>query len=383
MVRLKTKIFIRGNYGFGNLGDDILMLSIANIVQNICSPEDITIEVENPKIAKKWIKNVNFVQYGQFKEICSIIEIYGGGGQFFYFQENKGIKKQLVRVKRFLTGELKFNQIGKYIQSSKIKTRSEIHSKYKIAIGLGIGPFSGNNKKSSECKNKLQSCSYISVRDDGSKSICDSFNVKKSVKTSDLAFLHEFGIKTNINKCNKNTIGLILRFWSYNNYGKDVLGKLQCIIKHLKSTGFNVLLISLSKIADEIIINKFKNSVDDVFIWDNSTKHPNSFLREVLDKVDLVISMRAHGIIIPSIYGIPSICIDIEPKIKNIHAMFPKGTYLWTVPYKFEDLYRYIDSIYSNKNHIINYLFGESEMQKNLAENDRQFLQNFISNKIL
>nr|ELR9651707.1 polysaccharide pyruvyl transferase family protein [Escherichia coli] len=54
----KNKIYIRGAYGPGNIGDDVLMLSVINIVKKVVPEKFISVGVEHPSLARKYNSNI-------------------------------------------------------------------------------------------------------------------------------------------------------------------------------------------------------------------------------------------------------------------------------------------------------------------------------------
>ena len=66
MKILNTDIFIRGNYGPDNFGDDILLLTIINLVNELAPSKKIHVEVKHPDIVRSWINYATPFKQGQF-----------------------------------------------------------------------------------------------------------------------------------------------------------------------------------------------------------------------------------------------------------------------------------------------------------------------------
>ena len=92
-----------------------------------------------------------------------------------------------------------------------------------------------------------------------------------------------------------------------------------------KNPQYDYIYISLYKNYDFNIINKLnkKNNL----IWDPVSYTINEFITE-LKKCDVIVSTRAHGVLLPTMAYIPSIAVEIEPKLLAVHQMMPLSTQL-------------------------------------------------------
>ena len=81
------KILIKGFYGFGNFGDDILMLTTHSIVKEIFPLAEIFIgsESKNPGYIHKYLPGIKIVNSSENLKVDWII--HGGGGVFLRFLE--------------------------------------------------------------------------------------------------------------------------------------------------------------------------------------------------------------------------------------------------------------------------------------------------------
>ncbi|EPH2692800.1 polysaccharide pyruvyl transferase family protein [Klebsiella aerogenes] len=78
----KNKIYIRGAYAPGNIGDDVLMLSVINIVKKVVPEKFISVGVEHPSLARKYNSNIDWIHIK--KPISADVVVFGGGGNFFH-----------------------------------------------------------------------------------------------------------------------------------------------------------------------------------------------------------------------------------------------------------------------------------------------------------
>ncbi|MHC4617631.1 MAG: polysaccharide pyruvyl transferase family protein [Planctomycetota bacterium] len=59
--------------------------------------------------------------------------------------------------------------------------------------------------------------------------------------------------------------------------------------------------------------------------WDPAQQTLREFIEELVS-FDLLISARAHGVIMGTALGIPSIAIEVEPKLRLICGNLTSGT---------------------------------------------------------
>ena len=83
----KTKVYLRGAYGPGNLGDDVLLLCMIKILKKMFKGDEIAVSVNDTKVAKLLDNDVNWVPINS--PVFSDIAILGGGGQFFSFKNSE------------------------------------------------------------------------------------------------------------------------------------------------------------------------------------------------------------------------------------------------------------------------------------------------------
>ncbi|WEL42962.1 hypothetical protein P0D91_00855 [Pseudomonas sp. CBSPBW29] len=55
-------------------------------------------------------------------------------------------------------------------------------------------------------------------------------------------------------------------------------------------------------------------------------------MAKLIVESDVIISARAHGVLLPASLGFPTIAVEIENKLKKVHEMLPHGTKLVSVP---------------------------------------------------
>lgn len=327
-------IFLDGYYNYGNYGDDMLMNISINFLK----------KMNKPFFLKK--NSINFYpSYLNFKCIEDDINLYtlkGGGGLYFDFNENGSF------IDLCLNRLVKFTFFRKLI--FYFSRRNE--NKNNIFLGVGIGPYSKKSERLWKHLIYFESVKLFVVRDINSKIFLEKNKFKNIIVTSDLVFFKQFW-NIEIKSLNKNNkIGIILRYWKYKeiNYSK--------IINNItEQYGIdNCTLILLDK-NDDLLINQ-NNGIKKVIYKGQSVENLIEFTN-ILNGYSLFFTMRAHGALIPSILGIPSVLIPIEEKLMNVNKMIPEYTFLNESIEKYD--FKLIDDWFNN----LDYEKAINEINKN------------------
>ena len=62
-----------------------------------------------------------------------------------------------------------------------------------------------------------------------------------------------------------------------------------------------------------------------MLIWNPESYTVSEFILK-LRLCDVVVSSRAHGVLLPTMAYIPTIAVEIEQKLKAVHQMMPLST---------------------------------------------------------
>ncbi|PIA79012.1 hypothetical protein BFR04_05685 [Gaetbulibacter sp. 4G1] len=321
----KKTLGIRGAYGESNFGDDALMFFLYKWAEEN-QLEAFFIGKENNYI-KYYIPNDYYISKEKSYRYFFNVLIFGGGTQFFSFEKkieaNSKLKilfkdpiyffkKVLMTLeKRFLTKEKNYN--------------------FLFSIGIGLGPFVSNSKIENTAKLKIKSMHGLFVRDDFSFNFAKKQN-KETFMATDICFLPEIidfkPYKKTTNKIKK--IGVILRDWKYSNEGQKYLNRIIEEAKHLTDNNYKLDFILFKEEVD--CESKLTNLNYNVIKWNPNNQTLEGFIK-ILSGYDLFISARFHGVIFGALLNIPSIAIEIEPKLKITKELLGRGVRVWEQPF--------------------------------------------------
>ncbi|QCK16486.1 polysaccharide pyruvyl transferase family protein [Mangrovivirga cuniculi] len=324
---MSDKILIKGYYGFGNFGDDVLMVTTINLIKSIKKDSELHIfsNSESNQYLNKLIdyefKVVNWENTGNYSYL-----VHGGGGTYFDFK--KGSFKNLV-INSFIKtiGIKNYSTFFTYLK--RIMGRPILSFKKRLGIGIGVGSFTSTSRKFRDAAVELGTFDFLAVRDDRSLKRINEMNLKTNpFRGIDLAFLKKYWLPNTVETdlyTDARKIGFILRHWD----GDDqYLNALLKDVKNLKDKGYEISLILFDKNHDKGLLD-FRRYFDEVLIWDPWVDQCdlNWFLQKLKEYTVLVTS-RAHGAIIPAMLGIPSVIIELEEKLRNVHEMLKNSSKL-------------------------------------------------------
>jgi len=323
------KIVLQGYYGWGNLGDDILMLTALYLTRKEFPNAEIFIctESKQPNYIKKYIGELPIVSSSSSLNVDLII--HGGGGVYFDFQNGNAKHWFINRIIRII-GFKRFRKI--YNEFKLWRGKGSVVATLRVGLGIGVGTFTTSSKKFYSSIITLSDFSLLFVRDDASYKLAKKYGFKYPIlKSTDIAFCTNGWLKllklTPVKKGNK--VGFILRDWAIDNH-LHIHSALR-VAERLKAAGLEIEFYSFYSNQDEWYIENVK-SLYPIFIWNPSQEKLCDYLQNLMS-VSCIISSRAHGAIVAASLGIPGICLEIEPKLRAIAAMLLNSSALIEKPF--------------------------------------------------
>ena len=319
-----NKIILKGYYGFGNFGDDVLMLAAFGWLREHYPQANITICTDSANasyIPALFSEPIQVIQNHEHVQADWII--HGGGGIYFDFKKGSARKYMLNKLIRTL-GPGSFKKLSRLWQ--KVRGRTRIQAPFRAGFGIGIGTYTPSSARLYADIQELADFKFLLVRDSESILNLSALNIScPAVVSSDLAFMSEYWLPAGgTTQRDVNVIGMILRDWMYTDHA--YLDVMKQASESLKAMGFIIKFFSFDSFADKNFIEKFsaENSLD---IWNPFSQTISSFL-EKISVCQLVITSRAHGAIVSACLGIPSVCFEIEPKLVHISNLLSDSSVL-------------------------------------------------------
>lgn len=323
------KISIKGAYGEGNFGDDLLMTVFEEYLFSITNKHlELNFIGNEMGYVRKMLKNSSYNQSNEAEWL-----IYGGGTQFFSFK-----KKVTFFSKVYNIFKLPFPLIVETIFHKFFKKEQNIVQYKRLAfIGFGLGPFYGNEYAINGARKKIECADFVGVRDEVSQKHCSEWNIN-AVLGADIVFSSIF--QNNISGeqvQQKGKIAIIVRDWLWESEGAKYSESLLELIRINPDIDFTFILFSKSR---DLIWKKLVRKKN-LLIWDPEKMEISQFLSQ-LNQFDTFISARYHGAIIGGLLKKKVICIEVEDKLRVLCQQIPTFS-LWEKPFDQKQLSNLIE----------------------------------------
>jgi polysaccharide pyruvyl transferase CsaB len=301
----KNKIItISGYYGFNNMGDEAVLLSILNIL-NKKGKNIKPIILSNEPVKTSSAYSVSSINRWSIKQVVlnilqSNVLISGGGS---LIQDVTGVKSLLYYL--------------------SIIAAAKIFRKRTMIYSQGIGPLNSNFSKKM-VRFVLNYVDCITVRDEASKNLLKKIGVNKDIKVTadpvlcqcskdiDLSYGRNI-IKRNGISQEQHIIGIAVRNWDdLKGYKKEIAK----IADKLVLKGYQVLFVPFH-FPDDISAcrDTMRIMEKDAFIMKDNVSVEEMF--SLIGNLELMIGMRLHSLIMSAVMNVPMVGISYDPKIDN------------------------------------------------------------------
>ncbi len=319
------RVLLLGYYGKGNFGDDVLLTVTYKLLKREI-PHGVfhTIIDDEKGYVTSLFQDITILKSGYHGHFDVIV--HGGGGVFFDFKAHGAGTKLLENVFEIL-GAPTYLKLERFVRKMTRKRRTS--TTHRVGLGIGVGPFSrGSISLWRDRLPILADFDALWVRDAQSLDNLKRFApvmTSEIIRGSDLAFLTEHWLPALAPKHRsfRPRLGIILRDWPEETGG----------------TPYPLLTSIFSKLAQTYEVTGFifdqrqdpkLRSLLAAFtthIWQPHTMRLEDFAHH-LHGQDVLLTSRAHGAICGACLGVPSVIVNIEPKLEQVHKMLPNATQL-------------------------------------------------------
>ncbi len=309
-------VIICGAYGHGNAGDDAILKSIIQSVQKLDRHVPITVLAKNTESIKKRYRVDSIYTLNVPKMLLAMrkskLYINGGGTLIQNATSHRSLWYYLFTLR---AAKLLGNKVDMY--------------------GCGIGPVTGNRDIALVKKVLERSADIITLREQDSMDELQSFGVKQPeiLLSSDPALA--------LGQCSQEDTELYLKKHGLSPEGKYLCFMLRtwygfaekakdfakCAEYAYDLYGLTPVFLSLNIYHDTTAaLQVIEHLSCPYHILDEGTEP--EMLISALSYMDVVVSMRLHGLILSSLSGIPLVGVSYDPKIGSFLKYLGYGTCL-------------------------------------------------------
>lgn len=321
----QQRILLVGYYGKGNFGDDLLLVITHALIKQHFPDAAISVIVDatHGDYVASMLGDVTLLKpdrHGHFDLI-----VHGGGGVFFDLKPH-GLWSRMIEYAVCRIGFRTFLRIDAIARAITHKQRTS--APCRVALGVEVGAFSPGSPRMRANLPILADFKALWVRDTTSREHLKRFaSILRAeiIQGSDLAFLTQHWLPAVPLSAEhpRPRLGIVLRDYPESLGGASraaLADAIATLAKDYTITGF--LFDAHADPNTQALLAAFP-----MHIWQPERTRIAEFT-QALGAQDVLLTSRAHGAICGACLGVPSVIVNIAPKLGQIHAMLPNASRL-------------------------------------------------------
>ncbi|MFW6035139.1 MAG: polysaccharide pyruvyl transferase CsaB [Halothermotrichaceae bacterium] len=370
-----ARIVISGYYGFDNIGDEAVLLSMIFSFRKLNQDLDIVVLSSSPELTSsryqvESINRNNFVKI--IKEIKKADLFISGGGSLL--QDVTGWKSIPYYSGLAYTAVLLNTKTAFYAQ--------------------GVGPVSGKANKFL-VKKTAKKMDYISVRDkksydflvslglaaeDINISVDPVFSLKKELSTekqsagviksklTGSSVNNNDNDKNKISKYEKPLIGIVVRPWGNNQYISKIAAAAERLVKDIEG---QLVVIPMHYQQDMSVSKRFVSLVDGPVKLFEAKNGPAEKIK-LFAGLDLLIGVRLHSLIFAALHNVPIVAVSYDPKVWEFLNSCSLNSAVAIEDFDKDALYRISKTVWDNRNQFSSILQARGQLFYQKAMQDAE-----------
>ncbi len=306
-----SKVVLSGFYGFHNIGDEAILLTLTEKLRSEDPEVDITVLSNNPEETQKKFNVKAVDRHNPFKVVMAIMmcdTLISGGGSLL----------QDVTSARSIHYYLFIIRAGLFFR------------KRVVLLSHGIGPLNSekNRKRVSKTLNKVLA---VSVRDQNSYDLLCEIGVDpskitlsadpvmamgKAGKALGQSILKQIGLK----ETGRKNVGIAIRQKDFRERERQV--KLVKLANDLAKE-YNVVFLPFYYKNDTKIAGDIATQMDEHVYFVTEKYHSKDFM-SLVENMDILVGSRLHSLIFSVVAEVPFVGVSYDPKIENFLEMLDK-----------------------------------------------------------
>ena len=363
------KAIIRGAYGEGNFGDDVLMVACHGLLRQVYAADEIAyVFTSDPPVAERryverLLPGINIIRFES--QAAAELVVWGGGTQFYSFSQSQAVVPFYRKVLAgLLDPEKAYNYLVKKLFGGKFHRGQRF-----AALGIGVGPFVPDSPNEGYSRDLFAKMNFAAVRDDESMQLCKTWGVRNLTHRSDLCFLPEICWPDYLPVARVNgrgrRIGVIVRDWPHDTAGAAYEKPLINAAEMLRKAGYSVQYILFRANGDCGWARLLSQRGESPLAWNPEVQSITDFLHE-LDQFDCLLTARYHGALFGALIGRPVICIELEQKLRLVSELLKVG--LWRQPFNESSCLELVEQVFAEYSKLERALADAVQQQRQLGQ---------------